>query len=100
MRISYRSLVLYYRLSLTDVQIKLQNLDNDEARMARLQTTLSVFTIHPDDTPSEFLEVSFFPFSLKTIPGCHNPLPVHLQCGGQPEEHQVYHGDSNEHESS
>ena len=35
-----------------------QNLDNDEARMARLQTTLSVFTIHPEDTPSEILEVS------------------------------------------
>merc|ERR1719264_1844996 len=29
--------------------------------------------------------------------GCHHPLPVHLQRGGQPEEHEVHHGDPNKH---
>jgi len=45
-------------ISTIDDEDILQNLDNDEARMARLQTTLSVLTIHPDDAPSEFLEVA------------------------------------------
>merc|ERR1712203_50606 len=45
-------------ISTIDDEEILQNLDNDEARMARLQTTLSVFTIHPEDTPSEILEVA------------------------------------------
>merc|ERR1719500_1124631 len=45
-------------ISTIDDEDILQNLDNDEARMARLQTTLSVFTIHPDDAPSEFIEVA------------------------------------------
>ena len=57
MKISYRSILFKFEVK---YKIKLQNLDNDEARMARLQTTLSVFTIHPDDTPSEFLEVRFW----------------------------------------
>ena len=36
----------------------LQNIDNDEYRFSRLQTTLHVSTVYPEETPDQFVEVA------------------------------------------
>eukprot|EP00090_Calanus_glacialis_P030383 TRINITY_DN4900_c0_g1_i1.p1 TRINITY_DN4900_c0_g1~~TRINITY_DN4900_c0_g1_i1.p1 ORF type:complete len:1052 (-),score=235.14 TRINITY_DN4900_c0_g1_i1:403-3558(-) len=44
--------------SIIDDEDILQNLDNDEIRMERLQTTLLVSTVYPEESSEEYLEVA------------------------------------------
>jgi len=45
-------------VSIVDDEDILQNLDNDEIRMERLQTTLLVSTVYPEESSEEYLEVA------------------------------------------
>jgi len=44
--------------SIVDDEDILQNLDNDEIRLERLQTTLTVSTVYPEEASEEYLEVA------------------------------------------
>jgi len=44
--------------SIVDDEDILQNLENDEIRMERLQTTLQVSTVYPEEVTDEYLEVA------------------------------------------